>query len=205
MSLLTRSRSYTLRSRTTGAVTENLPRLSPIVSDSELSPPGYSSGEGRRAHSDSEARPRRTYSDVVASRLPTPIDNGVVGELLTPVPNSAVGENQTPAMNGSVVGVSSSDRNLKLPTPAQRDRAVDRDSNLSTLSSESDVPDDELGGAWTTVQRRRTHGPRKDKTSSRDKLNKSRFITKCRDPVVEHATRRLTAAQQENISRRYKN
>lgn len=210
------SRTYTLRNRTAGG---RSPTTATAASDTEPSPPGYSSGaEERNRRPESDGNPRRSYRDVAASRPVTPTSGGAVSDFPTPAQRRVVGVSPTPVRHGEV-GVAAN--------PVETNRVVDSlgppkvqgvgqefpgvmtegltvpniyTKNINDTETLSDVSS-ETDNEWTTVLRKCTRHPKSKKKKVANR-NKQPVLNKA-DPVVEQAAGKLTREQRNKIFRRY--
>jgi hypothetical protein len=155
----------------------------PLVSVRPTSPLSEQ-GSARRTSPAPDAA-RRSYSDVAASRPPSPVGNSDEEARSPQPPSHMVGQ-----------GIRQSDfissRTVARPVIVNKD-------NAKILES-SDSENNENPNEWTTVQRKRSgkkHGTSKERSSRRD-------VPAAVDSAIVEAEKALTAAQKEIITLRQK-
>ena len=179
----TTSRKYDLRTRKPlgrGPSQTQFRVISATVNDSPRRPASDSEQEvGGTVASDSEG-PRRSYSDVAASRPPSPTMRTVDEIPMPPGRNPGLGR---------WVGQINVER-ASTAAPVQPE---------SPIMDTSDSNGDE--GLWTTVRRRRTCNSRINKNMN-DSIDSNRALATEVQSAVQQAEQALTSAQKEQISRR---
>ena len=140
--------------------------------------------------SDSEG-PRRSYSDVVASRPPSPTMRTFTQRMVDEIP---MPPSCNPSLDEGVGNIDGERSSVAVPVPAEK----------PIMDSEESIDGED---PWTTIERRRMR-------SSRPRINKkfnkfididnTRKLTAEAESAVHQAEQALTFAQKEQISRRHK-
>ncbi|KAJ3514734.1 hypothetical protein NLJ89_g2201 [Agrocybe chaxingu] len=173
--------------------TEDAPHSAPPT---ELRKAGFiSDGPQRTSHSDSETSHRRLYSDVAASRPPSPI--ALASE-----------ETALPQAHQAPQGVGAGDQ-VEFDNKQHTTHTSSDDSSNSEEPHE--VDNDNEHRPWTKVLSTRELRARKKSALKHDKkhdkeakrASKKPYEHMVRDPMVEKATEGLTADQRERIARRF--
>lgn len=183
MSLVTR----TTRSATKAAAAAAAHALEPQL---DVAPPGseYHS-DGALSPAPEATTPRRTYSDVVASRPPSPTTSSSSHETDArehPQLSNSAGDLLVGSIRPSSVSVKANDNDKIVNDP------------LSDSESQYHPdPEDEFPGQWTTVDRR-------GKKARKGKESRKRSWGAGWDPILDAAEQALTPKQREAIATRAK-
>ena len=154
----------------------------PLLASVRPNSPLFSENGSERGASPAPDATRRTYSDVVASRPPSPVVNSE--EEVTPPPNQNAGQGSRPGDS------------IRIPVvTSNKNKDVDTTSSESSDSDQHKDPHE-----WTTVQRKRCgmkRGTSKERSSRKD-------VPAAVDSALVEAEKSLTQAQKQKIALRQK-